>query len=1184
MISDSPSVPAASPTSTTVGSEAVDTSSKYSSLILGITPDSAGQPKPKTIDVDVRTGAPFPPPKTDKPRPHVCGTCGRSFARLEHLKRHERSHTKEKPFECPECTRCFARRDLLLRHQQKLHMTTTPSSRPRSGRRESTSSGTATGRVRKNSTVSNAAGLNASAPVRPRANTISHVDASSLGMFAAANAAAARQANSFNLNHGHQPAMNGFPGPAAFGYRGMSTATGHHGNLNGLPKLETSCLHINVGGGLRTAPPFQAFNHDFGLEYRPGSSTSTINPAQLHYSDSPQSFSFEPPMSPFQHAFNGINHAQDYLHPEANLEWINGFDHQMSFDHNEHAIDESSPSAVSTGSPEAMSEVMLDGSMTQSQLQDTMQSSIYPHIHGEGFDSGMDLQNYTMSNPVPQVPYPMPSQMDVPNPLLNFGPSGVQEQFFHPPIRACADTRTNSAASVTSSNRQSSVTSVSTDSITDATRQALLVSLSQPPLSGHNQRKYSQPAISSPLSPGFSARPSNSSKISLPSTQDLQRYVSAYIRYFHPHLPFLHIPSLSFDSPGYATQLRFPNSQHVMQPSGVAGGGGCLILAMAAIGALYEYESEASKGLFDMAKRMTRMYLEERRKADVSAAIGGIPGHVETSAGNTPLWLVQVMLLNAIYGHNCGDKISAEIARTSCAALVSLARAADLTRAQEPMSHGMMPQHADDGWNPRGVSDDQGEWHTWIYAEERKRTFYAVFVLSSMLVSAYNHAPALVNSEIQLELPCEEELWAAESPDAWYALGGGVGARQRAVSFASALTTLLSASQRQQARNHHASQTYCQRNDMGLPTVEPPPTDLAPSTFGCLVLINSLHNYIWETRQRHGGRVWSSPETEAMHAHIEPALAAWHAAWSNNPRHSLERPNPYGYGPLSANCIPLLDLAYVRLFINLGRSKEAFWQWDFDAMSEELANGAGIIQPGHDTEIPSVKIKSESQGTQIDNCLVTVEENIAEDVQAAQSPGQTSKRERHLRKAAFQAAQSLWLGDKQGTSFADFNSREMPMSAALNTFDCAQVVAEWITTVQERVGRFLGILGKDKIDLTRVPAIMLLEDEDCKLMEKIDAILLGAQMKMSINLDQNGMIVSPRLSSAAECGYGTKILLVTAAMMERAAVWPGRSSAYQEVSVICKLMEVVTRLMARSLETQATHMRARADKSLISPD
>lgn len=59
--------------------------------------------------------------KTDKPRPHICLVCTRGFARLEHLRRHERSHTKEKPYECPICERRFARRDLLLRHKQKLH-------------------------------------------------------------------------------------------------------------------------------------------------------------------------------------------------------------------------------------------------------------------------------------------------------------------------------------------------------------------------------------------------------------------------------------------------------------------------------------------------------------------------------------------------------------------------------------------------------------------------------------------------------------------------------------------------------------------------------------------------------------------------------------------------------------------------------------------------------------------------------------------------------------------------------------------------------------------------------------------------------------------------------------------------------------------------------------------------------
>ncbi|KAG7766573.1 hypothetical protein KL946_001761 [Ogataea haglerorum] len=75
--------------------------------------------------------------KTDKPRPHVCATCTRAFARLEHLKRHERSHTNEKPFQCAACGRCFARRDLVLRHQQKLHSSLPTNNRtkaPRKGR------------------------------------------------------------------------------------------------------------------------------------------------------------------------------------------------------------------------------------------------------------------------------------------------------------------------------------------------------------------------------------------------------------------------------------------------------------------------------------------------------------------------------------------------------------------------------------------------------------------------------------------------------------------------------------------------------------------------------------------------------------------------------------------------------------------------------------------------------------------------------------------------------------------------------------------------------------------------------------------------------------------------------------------------------------------------------------------
>ncbi|CRG90988.1 Regulatory protein ADR1 [Talaromyces islandicus] len=55
-------------------------------------------------------------------RAFQCPRCSRSFARLEHLQRHDRSHTKEKPFACNRCDKTFTRRDLLTRHERLAHV------------------------------------------------------------------------------------------------------------------------------------------------------------------------------------------------------------------------------------------------------------------------------------------------------------------------------------------------------------------------------------------------------------------------------------------------------------------------------------------------------------------------------------------------------------------------------------------------------------------------------------------------------------------------------------------------------------------------------------------------------------------------------------------------------------------------------------------------------------------------------------------------------------------------------------------------------------------------------------------------------------------------------------------------------------------------------------------------------
>ncbi|PSN66519.1 DNA binding regulatory protein-like protein AmdX [Corynespora cassiicola Philippines] len=1131
------------------------------------------------------TTAPFPPPKTDKPRPHICGTCTRSFARLEHLKRHERSHTKEKPFECPQCTRCFARRDLLLRHQQKLHQQGATSSRPRNGRRESTTGlpPNAPGRVRKNSVASSIGAGAGAASMRPRANTISHIDPSALTNLLASHSASMAR----GPGHSHHASLSGLNGPSPYDYRGMSTAMGNHGMPHGLSKLDTH-LGIGLSGGLRTAPIASFSQEDYELEkFFGASSGSTINPTQLHQFNG----GIGNPQSPFNFANPFANTTAI---EEDEFAWSAGLENPMMFPGaNDNAVDGSSPSAISTASQSGFSEVMLDGS-GQATSAAMWHNPLVTHANLNPAAYSLDamapvfpelMMNNVSPKELAEQGAPADFYISSPPPMPSMSPAagipGMPNQYFQAPMAFNSDTGSISSSSINGSARHSSVTSVSTDSITDATRQALMFNLSQALGHGNAQRKYSQPHISSPLSATGPGK-AHGQVASLPTTIDLQRFVNAYIQYFHPHLPFLHIPTLSFDTPAYTFQLR---SNGNFNHDGMVGGGGCLILAMAAIGALYEFEHGIAKDLFEAAKKMILYYLDERRRAGLSAAVNG--GNASNDSINKPpLWLVQAMLLNLIFGHNCGDRQAAEVASTHCAALVSLAKAAGLDRATDTQpadGQGQTTPNATDGdiemiddskptdifqQGPQNESQDEhAQWMQWKKAEERKRTYFAVFCMSSLLVSAYAHAPRILNSEIRLDLPCEEDLWSVDNPQAWVAMGGPMVAQTKDLSFNAAMTYLLEASIRQQS-DPRVHSSYAQTFGANQVMPDNAESDIRPSTFGCYVLINALHVYIWETRQRHTGRLWKTQETEAMHAQVEPALKAWQAAWRANPNHSIERPSPFG--PLSADCIPLLDLAYVRLFVNLGRSKELLWQRDFDGMATELAKGVDIVAQADGTPDRSSDPNDPAKASASPPGAVTTPQDM--DTIGDLSPGQSgaglqssqsSKRERHLRKAAFYAADSLSMADKLGATYAEFTARELPNSSAMCTFDCAQILGEWVATVQDRVGRFLGILGKDEIDFTAVPAIMLLEEEDVKLLSKIADILQTADMKLAYDITSNAIPMLGSLSNLGHCGYGTKLLMVTAYMLEKSAVWP-----------------VVTHVMARALEAHAHHINQRAEASL----
>jgi hypothetical protein len=1071
-----------------------------------------------------------------------------------------------------------------LRHQQKLHQTTTPSARPRN-RRESTSGAVpGASRARKNSvagpnaaTVAAAAAANAS--MRPRANTISHVDGAAMQMIASANASVAR---GMPVAHSRHPSLVGLPiHGLEHTFAGMASAMTQRGMAHGLPKLETHGINdMTFSAGLRTAPPVSMFNEYDFENYIFAGPSSTINPNALHYSDSTQAMTLDP-MSPFAHGLSNISATQPL--DDGGLDWLTGFEQHMSFNTqpNETAVDGSSPSAISTTSQSGISDVMLDGSNHPVTTVDA--SSVWhPAIMGPPQMSNpfaLDLGNPVfpdLMNGAPVSPQPPPPKnmgdayFSTPPPsLTSLSPSviaGLNTQNLSQTLNFGAGPETPS--SMNGSNHGT----LPVSTITDSTRHAILGALSAPQTAQFGGRRYSFAASSSPMMQTQQTLNNGSEPTNLPSTFDLQRYIGAYLRYFHPHLPFLHVPTLSFDIPSVSVPGR-GNS---------VGGSGCLLLSMAAIGALYENEEQSSRDLFVIAKKMLQLYLDERRKANVRKAdfrrnsMSEHSSQAQENTVDTPVWLVQAMLLNVVYGHNCGDKRSGEIASTHAAALVSLAQGAELLKpVRVDASDDLKMDDVDGVWNggfaSRSEAEEQAEWLKWKAMEERKRTLYVIFILSSLLVSAYNHTPALTNSEILLDLPCDEEYFSAETSMAFYAKGGVAAANANRMTFHEALGDLLSANERQQkqmAFNSVQQQTFGSAAKLE----DTPQSDLKPSTFGCMILINALHNYIWETRQRHHNKVWTNEETEKMHRYIEPALKAWKTAWDANPYHSLERPNPFGAGPLSADAIPLWDLAYVRLFINLSRSKEKFWQRDWDGVAEELCRGSEIVQhaehsPASNAE-SAVTDPSEASGNSavfIDSpptqssspdfgtskisfngptTGLAIGQQQGFQSQTPPASRSTSRRERHLRKAAFCAVDSLSMSDKLGVTFAHFTSRELPLQTAMCAFDCAQVLAEWVATLQDRVGRYIGILGQDKVDTSQVPAIMLLEDEDIKLLTKIGEVLEGAELKMNMEIDTNrgSSGVDGRVPMDEHAGYAAKILRLTAFMLDRATIWPGMST------------------------------------------
>ncbi len=241
--------------------------------------------------------------------------------------------------------------------------------------------------------------------MRPRANTISHVDAGTLEIANASAASLARTAN-VGPRHLHSSSLSQLPNRPSFDYRDLSPVVGQYSGAHGLPRLDTQALSsMDVSGGMRTAPLFGAFP-DFDLDsmYQTGPG-STVNPAQLHISDSPQSFAIGTPTSPLPPGFPSATASLPLMEDDDGFQWVTAFDQQLPFgESHDNALAESSPSALSTASHSGMSEVMLDGSNQMGQDDGMLWSpgGLIPPVQMVSSNFAMDLSAHGFNEMVQQ--------------------------------------------------------------------------------------------------------------------------------------------------------------------------------------------------------------------------------------------------------------------------------------------------------------------------------------------------------------------------------------------------------------------------------------------------------------------------------------------------------------------------------------------------------------------------------------------------------------------------------------------------------------------------------------------------------------------------------------------------------------------------------------------------------------
>lgn len=253
----------------------------------------------------------------------------------------------------------------------------------------------------------------------------------------------------------------------------------------------------------------------------------------------------------------------------------------------------------------------------------------------------------------------------------------------------------------------------------------------------------------------------------LPSRHTLTRYLTSFFEGFHPHLPFIHIPTFRINE-------RAPE----------------LILGLLTIGAQYRLEHRNSERLFFAGKAI----LFERLSKDPQS-------HPQSTAtGRTPYGsphqynLGQSSTHHSDVGRDGNTKVQIENMRSllSLMAYATWERRPDLVQEAFGLQSLLVQYLREVGLSERPTPLQWNrplQWREWAEEESVRRIKFIAFCFVHVHSVAYNVYPVLRSSEIHLRLPCSTKEWKADTALGWEAAQKEVGSQQ--LFFQDALSLLL---------------------------------------------------------------------------------------------------------------------------------------------------------------------------------------------------------------------------------------------------------------------------------------------------------------------------------------------------------------------------------------------------------